>query len=113
MLTRVQQFHQTQEHIKKLEPLLQASNGTMQISKWNGAAEFLAERAEDFVEFMKCVYGADQLGGMFHDFLFYSSWSFLSLSCDSGIQADEHCVSNRMWHEICGFGRRVRDYGWV
>jgi hypothetical protein len=113
MLTWVQQFHQTQEHIEKLEPLLQASKGTMQISRWNGAAEFLAERAEDFVEFMKCVYGADQLVGMFHDFLFSSSRSFLSLSCNSETQADGLSVLYRMWHEICGFGRRVRGYGWV
>jgi hypothetical protein len=76
MLTWVQQFHQTQEHIEKLEPLLLASKGTMQISRWNGAAEFLAERAEDFVEFMKCVYGAGQLVGMFHDFLFHHQGHF-------------------------------------
>jgi hypothetical protein len=80
MLMWVQQFHQTERHVEKLEPLLQASKGTMRIAKWDGAAEFWAERAEDFVEFMECVYGAEQLVGMLYQIHFSKSLSLLSLS---------------------------------
>jgi hypothetical protein len=83
------------------------------MARWNGGAEFWAERAEDFVEFMECVYGSGQLVAMFHHLPFSFSLLSISLSCNSGTQAYGHCVLNRMWHEICGFGRRVRDYGWV
>jgi hypothetical protein len=36
----------------------------MKMSGWDGAAEFWAESAEDFVGFMKGVYGAKELVGM-------------------------------------------------
>jgi hypothetical protein len=35
----------------------------MKMSGWDGAAEFWAESAEDFVGFMKGVYGAKELVG--------------------------------------------------
>jgi hypothetical protein len=36
----------------------------MRMVSWDGAAEFWAETAEDFVAFMKGVYGAKNLVGM-------------------------------------------------
>jgi hypothetical protein len=83
MLTR--QFHQTQQHIKALEPLLEASGGTMKMSGWDGAAEFWAESAEDFVGFMKGVYGAKELVGK-------SLSRYLGGSRMSRCLPSEHCV---------------------
>jgi hypothetical protein len=57
------QFHQEQEHIDALQPLMEASGGTMRMVEWDGAAEFHAESAEKFIEFMKSVYASKKLVG--------------------------------------------------
>jgi hypothetical protein len=46
-----------------MEPLLQASGGTMQIIPYDGCAEFHAKSAQDFVTFMTSVYKSDHLVG--------------------------------------------------
>jgi hypothetical protein len=83
-VVRYVQFHQTRQHVKALEPLLEASGGTMKMLKWDGAAEFWAETAEDFVGFMMGVYGAKELVGESSLFRFGESldivfWVFLHL----------------------------------
>jgi hypothetical protein len=57
------QFHQEKKHIESLLPLMEASNGTMKMVEWDGAAEFHAKSADKFIAFMKSVYGAKQLVG--------------------------------------------------
>ncbi|CBX98198.1 hypothetical protein LEMA_P096070.1 [Plenodomus lingam JN3] len=60
-LTRYVQFHQEDQHKIALEPLLEASIGSMQIAPYDGCAEFHAESAEHFVSFMKGVYASAHL----------------------------------------------------
>lgn len=62
-LVRYVQFHQEQRHKDSLSDLIEASGGTMQFVKWDGAAEFWAESAEKFTAFMKSVYGSSHLVG--------------------------------------------------
>ncbi|KAF2827590.1 hypothetical protein CC86DRAFT_369685, partial [Ophiobolus disseminans] len=62
-LVRYAQFHQEQTHKDALKPLLEASGGSMQMVEWDGAAEFWAESAEGFVQFMGSVYGSSHLVG--------------------------------------------------
>ncbi|KAH8727193.1 hypothetical protein GQ44DRAFT_130319 [Phaeosphaeriaceae sp. PMI808] len=60
---RYVQFHQEQKHRDALAPLLGASGGSMVMSPYDGAAEFHAESAGKFVEFMKSVYASKHLVG--------------------------------------------------
>jgi hypothetical protein len=60
---RYVQFHQEQRHKDSLADLIEASGGSMQSVEWDGAAEFWAESAEKFTEFMKSVYGSSHLVG--------------------------------------------------
>ncbi|KAH9879860.1 hypothetical protein J1614_001884 [Plenodomus biglobosus] len=62
-LTRYVQFHQEAQHKSAIEPLLEASMGSMQIAPYDGCAEFHAESAEHFVSFMKGVYASAHLVG--------------------------------------------------
>lgn len=62
-LVRYVQFHQEAQHKLAMQPLLEASGGSMQIAPYDGCAEFHAESAEKFVEFMKSVYAASHLVG--------------------------------------------------
>lgn len=64
-LVRYVQFHQEAQHKIDIQPLLEASGGTMQIAPYDGCAEFHAESAEKFITFMKNVYGSPQLVGMY------------------------------------------------
>jgi hypothetical protein len=56
------QFHQEQQHIDALAPLLV---GNTRIVRWDGAAEFWTESAEKFVQFMQKLYASDKIVGMF------------------------------------------------
>ncbi|KAF1946625.1 hypothetical protein EJ02DRAFT_493745 [Clathrospora elynae] len=60
-LVRYVQFHQEFQHKVSIEPLLEASGGTMQIAPYDGCAEFHAESVEKFVGFMKNVYASSHL----------------------------------------------------
>ncbi|KAH3948013.1 hypothetical protein HBH53_108430 [Parastagonospora nodorum] len=62
-LVRYVQFHQEQQHITALLPLMEASGGSMKMVGWDGAAEFHARSAEAFVRYMKSVYASDKLVG--------------------------------------------------
>ncbi|KAL5121165.1 hypothetical protein ACEQ8H_001017 [Pleosporales sp. CAS-2024a] len=57
------QFHQEQQHIDALCPLLKASGGTMKMVEWDGAAEFHAETPEKFTAYMLSVYASPKLVG--------------------------------------------------
>lgn len=62
-LVRYVQFHQEQKHKEALAPLLEAAGESMTFVEWDGAAEFWAESAEKFTEFMKSVYASSHLVG--------------------------------------------------
>ncbi|KAI8939337.1 hypothetical protein NX059_003128 [Plenodomus lindquistii] len=63
LLGRYVQFHQEPQHKAALEPLFEASAGSMQSAPYDGCAEFHAESAEHFVGFMKGVYASAHLVG--------------------------------------------------
>ncbi|XPS68443.1 hypothetical protein M3J09_000731 [Ascochyta lentis] len=62
-LVRYVQFHQDAKHVNDLQPLLEASGGSMHIMPYDGCAEFHAKSAEDFTAFMKSVWTSDNLVG--------------------------------------------------
>jgi hypothetical protein len=51
------------KHREEIQPLLEASMGTMQLVPWDACAEFHAKSATDFTNFMKNVYTSDNLVG--------------------------------------------------
>ncbi|KAF2274016.1 uncharacterized protein EI97DRAFT_347685, partial [Westerdykella ornata] len=60
-LLRYSQFHMEQKHRDEIQPLLDASQGPMQLVPWDGCAEFLAKDAESFIKFMNDVYNSNHL----------------------------------------------------
>lgn len=51
------------KHREEMQPLLEASMGTMKLVPWDGCAEFHARNAVDFTNFMKNIYDSPHLVG--------------------------------------------------
>lgn len=85
---------------KEIEPLLELSAGTMSLVPFDGCAEFVANTADDFTNFMKEVYGSPHLIGR------------LTLRSTSIASVDTELPS-RLWDAFLRSRERLPNHVWL